>query len=138
MEDIFHLNCAPSRDCHILKNKSRKNRFYIPMYFSLKVQSYVLICCDIHQFSASNSKQKTKSNMSQVGKIPFFTNLQCESAMPWEELTNQLEIGIKRFSNGEIEQPVRAMLPITEHSGFLGKFFFFDRERRELVVRVLS
>ena len=67
--------------------------------------------------------------MSAVGKIPFFTNLQCESAMPWEELTNQLEIGIKRFSNGEIEQPVRAMLPITEHSGFLGKFnFFFDRE----------
>ena len=65
-----------------------------------------------------------KSNMSAVGKIPFFTNLQCESAMPWEELTNQLEIGIKRFSNGEIEQPVRAMLPITEHSGFLGKFNF--------------
>ena len=88
-------------------------------------QSYVLICCDIHQFSALNSKHRTKSNMSAVGKIPFFTNLQCESAMPWEELTNQLEIGIKRFSNGEIEQPVRAMLPITEHSGFLGKFFFF-------------
>ena len=65
--------------------------------------------------------------MSAVGKIPFFTNLQCESAMPWEELTNKLEIGIKRFSNGEIEQPVRAMLPISEHSGFLGKFFF-DRE----------
>ena len=71
--------------------------------------------------------------MSAVGKIPFFTNLQCESAMPWEELTNQLEIGIKRFSNGEIEQPVRAMLPITEHSGFLGKFFF----DRELVYRCL-
>ena len=85
--------------------------------------TYVLICCDIHQFSALNSKHRTKSNMSAVGKIPFFTNLQCESAMPWEELTNQLEIGIKRFSNGEIEQPVRAMLPITEHSGFLGKFF---------------
>ena len=69
-----------------------------------------------------NTEQKVI--MSAVGKIPFFTNLQCESAMPWEELTNQLEIGIKRFSNGEIEQPVRAMLPITEHSGFLGKLFF--------------
>ena len=90
--------------------------------FTYVLQSYVLICCDIHQFGNSNSKLSSKSNMSAVGKIPFFTNLQCESAMPWEELTNQLEIGIKRFSNGEIEQPVRAMLPISEHSGFLGKF----------------
>ena len=62
--------------------------------------------------------------MSAVGKIPFFTNLQCESAMPWEELTNKLEIGIKRFSNGEIEQPVRATLLVNEHSGFLGKLNF--------------
>ena len=37
------------------------------------------------------------------------------------QLTDQLEVGLKRFSNGEIEQPVRAMLPISEHSGFLGK-----------------
>ena len=53
--------------------------------------------------------------------IPFFTNLQCESAMPWAELTDQLETGLKRFSNGEIEQPVRATLLVKEHSGFLGK-----------------
>ena len=116
---IFHSNCAPLSDCHILENKSGKNRFYIHTSGSV-------ICINLLRYpsSASNSKHKTKSNMSAVGKIPFFTNLQCESAMPWEELTNQLEIGIKRFSNGEIEQPVRAMLPITEHSGFLGKFNF--------------
>ena len=60
--------------------------------------------------------------MASMDKIPFFTNLQCESAMPWKELTDQLEVGIMRFSNGEIEQPVRAMLPVTEHSGFLGKY----------------
>ena len=56
--------------------------------------------------------------------IPFFTNLQCESAMPWAELTDQLETGLKRFSNGEIEQPVRATLLVKEHSGFLGKLNF--------------
>ena len=51
---------------------------------------------------------------------PFFTNLQCETALPWKELTDKLEGGFKSFANGEIEQPVREMLPIKQHSGFLG------------------
>ena len=59
-----------------------------------------------------------------ANNVPFFTNLQCESDMPWTELTNQLEVGLKRLSNGEIEQPVRATLLVNEHSGFLGKLNF--------------
>ena len=59
--------------------------------------------------------------LTKMASIPFFTNLQCDNALPWKKLIDQLEIGLDNFSNGEIEQPVRVMLPITEHSGFLGK-----------------
>ena len=56
-----------------------------------------------------------------MDQVPFFTNLQCDSALPWPKLIQELEIGLARFSNGKIEQPVRAMLDVKEHSGFLGK-----------------
>jgi hypothetical protein len=52
---------------------------------------------------------------------PFISNLQCETSLPWKELIDQLEYGMKRFSKGEIEQPVRVMLPVEQHKGFLGK-----------------
>ena len=61
--------------------------------------------------------------------VPFFTNLQCDSALPWKKLIDELEVGLTRFSNGQIEQPVRAMLEVKQHSGFLGKiriFIFFS------------
>ena len=58
-----------------------------------------------------------------MDQVPFFSNLQCDSALPWPKLIQQLEIGLTRFSNGQIEQPVRAMLEVKEHSGFLGKAF---------------
>ena len=53
--------------------------------------------------------------------VPFFTNLQCDSALPWKKLIDELEVGLTQFSNGQIEQPVRAMLEVKKHSGFLGK-----------------
>ena len=53
--------------------------------------------------------------------VPFFTNLQCDSALPWKKLVDELEVGLTQFSNGQIEQPVRAMLEVKKHSGFLGK-----------------
>ena len=56
-----------------------------------------------------------------MDQVPFFTNLQCDSALPWPKLIQELEIGLTRFSNGQIEQPVRAMLDVKEHSGFLGR-----------------
>jgi len=71
--------------------------------------------------------------MPSSATIPFFTNLQCESAMPWLDLTNNLEQGLKRFSNGEIEQPVRVMLPITEHSGFLGIMPCYSKADNNLI-----
>ena len=52
--------------------------------------------------------------------VPFFTNLQCDSALPWKKLIDELEVGLTQFSNGQIEQPVRAMLEVKKHSGFLG------------------
>ena len=52
---------------------------------------------------------------------PFYSNLQCEAALPWKELTDELEKGLEKFSKGEIEQPVRATLLVPEHNGFLGK-----------------
>ena len=57
-------------------------------------------------------------------EAPFFTNLQCDSALPWTKLIDELEIGLTRFSSGQIEQPVRAMLEVKEHSGFLGEIIF--------------
>ena len=61
-------------------------------------------------------------------QIPFFTNLQCESALPWKDLTDELEKGLVKFSKGQVEQPVREMLEIQDHLGFLGKclIFFYD------------
>lgn len=58
-------------------------------------------------------------NMSADG-VPFFTNLQCEAALPWKELTDQLEVGLSRFSKGDIEQPVRVALTVPELGSFVG------------------
>ena len=56
-----------------------------------------------------------------MDSIPFYTNLQCEAALPWKDLTYELEKGLEKFSKGQIEQPVRATLLVPEHNGFLGK-----------------
>ena len=58
--------------------------------------------------------------------VPFFTNLQCDSALPWKKLIDELEVGLTQFSNGQIEQPVRAMLEVKKHSGFLGKIYIIS------------
>ena len=50
----------------------------------------------------------------------------------WPKL-DELKMPSRDFQMWEIEQLVRAILPISEHSGFLGKFFF----DRELVYRCL-
>ena len=62
--------------------------------------------------------------MSVLTKVPFLSNLECETALPWNDLIDKLEIGLERFSKGEVEQPVRVMLPIQQHSGFLGKTIY--------------
>ncbi len=55
-----------------------------------------------------------------MAPVAYANNSQCEQALAWTQLVDGLEIGLKRFSNGEIEQPIRKMLEVKEHSGFLG------------------
>ena len=56
-----------------------------------------------------------------ANNIPFFSNLQCEAALPWKDLIDELELGLSRFSRGYIEQPVRVALPIPSVPGsFVG------------------
>ncbi len=54
--------------------------------------------------------------------VPFYTNVQCESALVWRELTDRLEEGMKDFSLGKVEQPVREMLGVEKYSAFFGNF----------------
>ncbi len=56
-----------------------------------------------------------------MSSVPYFTNLQCESALVWGDLIDHLEDGMKNFSLGKIEQPVREMLTIDHHKAFYGK-----------------
>ena len=58
--------------------------------------------------------------------VPFFTNLQCESALVWSDLIDHLENGMKNFSEGKVEQPVREMLTVDQHKGFFGKYVYND------------
>jgi hypothetical protein len=51
----------------------------------------------------------------------FFTNFECENALKWNKLVDTLEGGMSRFSTGGVIQPVRAMLAVPEHNGYLGK-----------------
>ena len=53
--------------------------------------------------------------------IEYFGNLACENALEWPKLVDKLEEAMAGFSTGKIVQPVRVMLPVTEHEGFLGK-----------------
>jgi hypothetical protein len=51
----------------------------------------------------------------------FFTNFECENALKWNKLVDTLEGGMSRFSTGGVIQPVRAMLAVPEHNGYLGR-----------------
>lgn len=55
----------------------------------------------------------------------FFTNFECENSLKWPKLVDTLEGGMNRFSTGGVIQPVRAMLPVTEYNGYLGKLLTF-------------
>lgn len=74
-----------------------------------------------------------KTLITNMDSVPFYTNLQCEAALPWKDLTNQLEKGLEQFSKGQIEQPVRATLLVPEHGGFLGNLFNLVRRTRPLL-----
>ncbi len=43
------------------------------------------------------------------------------SALVWKELTGRLEEGMRDFSLGKVEQPVREMLAVEKYNAFFGK-----------------
>ena len=79
----------------------------------------------VHSCSTASKIRFSKILITKMDSIPFYTNLQCEAALPWKDLTNELEKGLEKFSKGQIEQPVRATLLVPEHQGFLGKTYLF-------------
>ena len=52
-----------------------------------------------------------------MAEFKYFSDFKCEMCLPWVELTNRLEVAMKQFSKGEVNQPVRTTLNINEEDG---------------------
>ena len=52
-----------------------------------------------------------------MAEFKYFSDFECEMCLPWVELTNRLEVAMKQFSKGEVNQPVRTTLKINEENG---------------------
>lgn len=52
--------------------------------------------------------------------IRYIKNPTCEVSLPWQPLIDNLELAMRLFSEGKVQQPVRATLPVAKHGGFFG------------------
>jgi alanine dehydrogenase len=52
--------------------------------------------------------------------IPFFDEAQVRDRLRMEELIPAMERALADFSAGRAAQPVRQVVPVAEHGGFLG------------------
>ena len=55
-------------------------------------------------------------------EFKYFSEFECEVCLPWEKLTDRLEVAMEQFSKREIVQPIRSTLPINEFDGTFREF----------------
>jgi len=55
-----------------------------------------------------------------MASAAFFTNFDAENSLKWPKLVDKLEEGMMRYSTGGVKVPVRAMLRVEDHNGYLG------------------
>jgi hypothetical protein len=80
--------------------------------------------CSLHKKAFFQPSFFQSSTNQKMEGVPFYNNFDCESALKWPKLVDQLEDGMMRYSTGGIVMPVRAMLPVRDHNGYLGNDTF--------------
>ena len=62
----------------------------------------------------------SSSAIPSSGSVPFFDEEAVRAVLHFDELIPAMERALADFSSGKVVQPVRQILPVTQHGGFMG------------------
>ena len=71
-------------------------------------------------------------------RVPFLCASEVRSALSFEAVIALMETCLVEFSRGDIEQPVRSVVAVPEHTGFMAVMPVYDKPRSSLGVKLVT